>query len=43
MNSVAAAARQGFDLVVVDAGRAPHPQRLAMNQFIDRNIATASS
>ncbi|MBM7769254.1 hypothetical protein [Glutamicibacter nicotianae] len=38
-----AAARQGFDLVVVDAGRAPHPQRLAMNQFIDRNIATASS
>jgi len=38
-----AAARQGFDLVVVDAGRAPHPQRLALNQFIDRNIATVSS
>lgn len=38
-----AAARQGFDLVVLDTGRAPHPQRQALNQFIDRNVATASS
>ncbi|WP_345470406.1 hypothetical protein QMQ05_12325 [Glutamicibacter ectropisis] len=38
-----AAARQGFDFVVLDSGRFPHPQQTVINQFIDRQVFTASS
>jgi len=36
-----AAARQGFDFVVLDAGRYPHPQQGVINQFINRQVYTA--
>ncbi|MGP9784021.1 hypothetical protein ACT3UQ_16340 [Glutamicibacter sp. AOP12-B1-11] len=35
-----AAARQGFDLLVVDTGRAVHPQRAVLEQFVDRQVLT---
>ncbi|WP_404286477.1 hypothetical protein [Glutamicibacter arilaitensis] len=35
-----AAARQGFDLLVVDAGRSVHPQHTVIEQFVDRKILT---
>lgn len=35
-----AAARQGFDLLVVDTGRASHPQHTVIEQFIDREVLT---
>lgn len=38
-----AAARQGFDLVILDTGRYPHPQQTVINQFIDRRVLTANS
>lgn len=38
-----AAARQGFDLVVLDTGRYPHPLQSVINQFIDRQVFTAQA
>jgi len=38
-----AAIRQGFDLVVLDTGRFPHPQQAVINQFINRQVYTANS
>ena len=35
-----AAARQGFDLLVVDTGRALHPQHAVIEQFIDHEVLT---
>lgn len=35
-----AAARQGFDLLVVDTGRALHPQHAVIEQFTDHEVLT---
>ena len=37
---VLAAARQAFDLVVIDAGRHPHPHAEALAQFTDAQVIT---
>lgn len=38
-----AAARQGFDLLVLDTGRTWHPQRAVLDQFIDRMVLSCSA
>ncbi|TAP28019.1 hypothetical protein [Arthrobacter sp. S41] len=38
-----AAARQGFDFVVLDTGRAVHPQQEIINQFLDRHVFAANN
>lgn len=38
-----AAARQGFDLLVLDTGRYTHPQQEIISQFVDRQVFTANT
>jgi len=39
---VLTAARQAFDLVLVDAGRHPHPLSPVLGQFLDRQLVTCT-